>query len=79
MTNPKVEITEDDLHAYLDGTLDPSRRLAVSLYLAAHPADAARVEAFRAQKEAVHALFGSVVEEPLPQRLKSALRDPNAV
>ena len=77
MTNPKVEITENDLHAYVDGTLDGARRLAVSLYLAAHPAEAARVEAFRAQKEAVHVLFGSIVEEPLPQRLKRALRDPD--
>lgn len=77
MTNPKVEITENDLHAYVDGTLDAARRLAVSLYLATHPAEAARVEAFRAQKEVVHALFGSVVEEPLPQRLKQALRDPD--
>jgi anti-sigma factor RsiW len=71
----RVDITEDDLHAYVDGTLEQPRRLAVALYLVSHPAEAARVEAFRAQKEAVHVLFGSVVDEPLPQRLKRALRD----
>ena len=75
MTSPNIDVSEDDLHAYVDGTLDGARRLAVSLYLAAHPAEAARVEAFRAQKEAVNALFGKVVEEPLPQRLKQTLRD----
>ena len=74
MTIPKPAITEDELHAYIDGTLEGARRLAVSLYLAAHPAEAARVEAFRAQKEAVHALFGSIVDEPLPRRLKKTLR-----
>lgn len=73
-TKPGVEITEDDLHAYVDGTLDRPRRLAVALYLVSHPEEAARVEAFRAQKEAVNILFGSVVDEPLPQRLKRALR-----
>lgn len=74
MAKPKTTITEDDLHAYVDGMLDVGRRLAVALYLVSAPADAARVEAFRAQKEAVHALFGAVVEEPLPLRLKYALR-----
>lgn len=69
-----MDITEDDLHAYVDGTLERPRRLAVALYLVDHPGDAARVEAFRAQKEAVHLLFGSVLDEPLPQRLMRALR-----
>jgi anti-sigma factor RsiW len=73
-TEPRIDITEDDLHAYIDGTLDRPRRLAVALYLIAHPAEAARVEVFRAQKEAVNILFGSIIDEPLPQRLKQALR-----
>jgi anti-sigma factor RsiW len=74
LTKQKTTITEDDLHAYVDGMLGVGRRLAVALYLVSAPADAARVEAFRAQKEAVHALFGAVVDEPLPRRLKYALR-----
>lgn len=45
----------------------------MALYLVSHPAEAARVEAFRAQNEAVNILFGSVINEPLPQRLKLAL------
>jgi anti-sigma factor RsiW len=69
-TEPRGDITEDDLHAYVDGTLDGPRRLAVALYLVSRPAEAARVEAFRAQKEAVNILFGGVVDEPLPWRLK---------
>lgn len=73
MTKPKTTITEDDLHAYVDGMLGVGRRLAVALYLVSAPADAARVEAFRAQKEAVHALFGAVVDEPLPLRLRYVL------
>ncbi|MGO8917423.1 MAG: anti-sigma factor family protein [Stellaceae bacterium] len=74
MTKPKIEITDDDLHAYVDGTLDAADRLEVALYLVSAPAQAARVEAFRAQKEAVGILFAGIVDEPLPRKLTRALR-----
>lgn len=38
-------ITEQDLHAYIDNQLEPSRRIEVATWLAAHPQDAARVMA----------------------------------
>jgi anti-sigma factor RsiW len=62
-------ISDEDLHAYIDDMLDPTRRLAVALYLAKHPSEAARAEAFRAQKEAVRALFDHVLAQPVPPRL----------
>lgn len=74
LTQPKLEISEDDLHAYVDGTLDRADRLTVALYLAAHPTQAARVEAFRAQREALRSLYADVVDEPLPRALKRELR-----
>ncbi len=49
-----------------------SRRIAgsaVESWLAAHPEDAARVAAWRAQAEAIRARYGSVVNEPVPNRL----------
>ncbi len=60
-------ISEEELHAYIDGVLEPERRLQIAVYLANHPTDAARIEAFRAQADALHALFDGVLEQPLPQ------------
>ena len=39
----EARITETDLHAYVDGALDPERRAAVERYLAEHPDEAERV------------------------------------
>ena len=40
-------ISEDELHAYVDGELPADRRNAVEAWLAAHADDAARVAAWR--------------------------------
>ncbi len=60
-------ISDEELHAYVDGVIEPERRLQIALYLATHPAEAARTEAFRAQADALHALLDGVLEQPLPQ------------
>jgi len=67
-------ISEDELHAYVDGDIAPARRLDIALYLARHPAEAARMEVFRAQREAIHALFDDLAREPVPWRLRSIVR-----
>jgi len=64
-----LNITEDDLHAYVDGALTPARRAEIEAYLVLHPEDAERVRAYRAQNEALKALFNPVLVEPLPDRL----------
>jgi anti-sigma factor RsiW len=69
MSHGENEIRDDELHAYIDGALDPSRRLAIALYLTDHPSEAARAEMFRAQKEGVRALFDHVLRQPVPARL----------
>jgi anti-sigma factor RsiW len=66
---PWSDISEEDLHAYLDGALDAARRFRVAAYLARFPQEAARVEAFRAQKEGMQALFDDVAHETPPRRL----------
>jgi anti-sigma factor RsiW len=66
---PWSDISEEDLHAYLDGALDAARRFKVAAYLARFPQQAARVEAFRAQKEGMQALFDDVARETPPKRL----------
>lgn len=67
-------ISEDELHAYVDGDIAPGRRLDIALYLARHPVEAARVEVFRAQREAIRALFDDLVDQPVPWRLRSIVR-----
>jgi len=51
-------LREDDLQAYVDGQLELRRLASVEAYLANHPAEAARVAAYRLQIAGLHALFG---------------------
>src|SRR5712672_4331577 len=69
MTDPKISITEDELHAYVDNELPTERRGDVEAWLAAHPDDAARVQSWRAMAEALHARYDSVADEAVPRRL----------
>jgi len=63
-------VTEDELHAYVDGELPTDRKAAVAAWLAEHPEQAALVATWRAQAESIRAHFGTAVDEPVPQRLK---------
>lgn len=71
-------ITDQDLHAYVDGELSPARRLEIETYLAEHPEAAARVHAYREQNQALKALFNPVLAEAVPERLQRAARAPHA-
>lgn len=66
--NPPT-ITEQDLHAWADGRLDAARRAQVEAWLAQHPAQQARVAAWRAQGAQLHRAFDVVLDEPVPARL----------
>jgi len=70
MTINDSPVTEDELHAYVDGELPADRSAAVAAWLAAHPEDAALVAAWRAQADAIRARYAGVAGEPLPDRLK---------
>ena len=65
-------ITDDELHAYIDGQLDDARRAEVAAYLAAHPDLAARMQDYAAQRGALRAALDPVADEPLPSRLNLA-------
>ena len=67
-------VTESDLQAYADGKLAEERRAAVAAWLAAHPDDAARMESYRGIAEELRATYAGVLDEPIPQRLRRALR-----
>src|SRR5581483_801894 len=70
MTDPKIPVTEDELHAFVDNELPAERRGDVEAWLAAHPDDAERVQSWRAMADALQARYGSVVNEPVPKRLE---------
>jgi len=70
MTNPRIPVTEDELHAYVDNELPAERRSDVEAWLATHPDDAAQVRAWREMAEALHARYDAVADEPVPRRLE---------
>jgi anti-sigma factor RsiW len=53
----KPPVSEAELHGYVDGELDRERQEAVRAHLAAYPVDAARVESWQRQTEAIRAAF----------------------
>jgi len=63
-------VTEEELHAFVDGELPADRQEAVTDWLATHADAAAQVGAWRAQADAIRARYGAVVNEPVPDRLK---------
>ena len=70
MTDPRIPVTEDELHAYVDKELPAERRGDVEAWLASHPDDAARVRSWREMAEALHARYDSVADEAVPKQLE---------
>jgi anti-sigma factor RsiW len=63
-------VTQDELHAYVDGEIPADRRSAIEAWLASHPDDATRVAEWRAQAEAIRARYGAIASEPVPARFE---------
>lgn len=66
---PPPTVTEDELHAYVDGALDAEARARVAAWLADNPYDAARVATYESQIDAMHGEFDAILEEPVPAGL----------
>lgn len=62
-------VTQDELHAYVDGELPEHRRVAVEAWLGRHPEDASMVAAWRLQADMLRSRYGAVADEPVPRRL----------
>lgn len=75
--NP-LPITEADLQAHVDGLLPESRRVEIEAYLSQRPQEVERLCAYRQDKQAIKALYGSVLNEPVPDALLQAARAPRA-
>ncbi len=65
-------VSEADLHAFADGGLSRRRQEAVGAFLAASPADAARVALWQRQNEMIRAAFASIKTAPQPFSSSSA-------
>jgi anti-sigma factor RsiW len=69
VSDPSIAISDDDLHAFVDGQLPPQRQAAVARHLQEQPEAAERVAAYVAQREALRAAFAPIAAEPVPPRL----------
>ena len=68
MIDREIPVTEDELHAYVDGELPADRQEAVGAWLAANPEQAALVAAWRAQADAIRARYGAIADAPVRLR-----------
>src|SRR5690242_8720449 len=66
--------SEQDLQDYVDGRLDAGQQAEIATYLAEHPETAARVERYRAHIAGMHALYDSVLTEPIPAGMQALLQ-----
>lgn len=66
MNDQESGVTESDIHAYVDDRLPEERRRQVEQFLATHPEDMERARVYQEQNKTLHALFDSVLSEPLP-------------
>ena len=69
MTNNEFPVSEDELHAYVDGELPADRFGAVEAWLRTHPEAAAQVAAWRTMSDQLHAKYDGVADEPVPAHL----------
>jgi anti-sigma factor RsiW len=70
MSDTKIPVTEDELHAYVDKELPAERRGDVEAWLSTHPDCAARVRAWREMADVLHARYDRVADEAVPKRLE---------
>lgn len=65
-------IGEDDLQAFIDGRLEPSRYETVKAYLASDPARAEQIQREIEQRDVLRARLAFKAQEPIPARLRVA-------
>ena len=78
MTGGENKIGDLQLHAYVDGELDAEARAEVEVWLSGHPEDRDRIQAYQSQIVALHNLYDLILEEPLPDSLKTLAAKPSS-
>jgi anti-sigma factor RsiW len=72
MNDQHDSIGEDEIHAYVDGTLPPARRTDVERAIESDPALAAKVSDYFSLNGLFHERYDRVLSEPVPKRLQLA-------
>jgi anti-sigma factor RsiW len=67
-------ITEEELHAFIDGELDPSRHDAIARALREDEALAARVARYREDKKRLASVYGPLLKRPMPRSWETQIR-----
>ncbi|SMG58903.1 anti-sigma factor family protein [Paraburkholderia susongensis] len=70
MSEPQMPIGEEDLHAYVDGTLSDERRAEVERALEQNAELATRVSDYFSLNNLFHERYDRVLSEPVPKRLQ---------
>lgn len=76
MNPTPAPVETDELHAFVDGQLDPDRFEAVIAHLHAHPEAARQVAGWQAQRRALRRLHRDTDPGPTPPALRHALGPP---
>lgn len=72
MSEQFTPISEEDLHAYVDGTLSEERRADVERALEQNPDLATRVSDYFSLNSMFHERYDRVLSEPVPKRLQAS-------
>lgn len=67
-------VSDTELHAYLDGQLDPQQRQEIENDLQHDPASRDRLAAYQHMNQQLHQQYDGVLDEPIPAHLVSAAR-----
>jgi anti-sigma factor RsiW len=70
MSNVERLVDEEDLQAFVDGRLDPTRTAEIEAYLGRHPEIADRVRSYRRARQDLKQRLSSPAEDPTPERLR---------
>ena len=74
MNSNQNPLSEEQIHAYVDGQLDHTEREAIEKLLASDTEAAARVAAYQEQNHLMQQLFNPVLDEPVPSRLSQPIK-----
>jgi anti-sigma factor RsiW len=65
----RLYVSSDDLHAFIDEMLPPRAATRVATALEQDESARERVAAYQKQKADLRALYGDVLDEPIPPRM----------
>ena len=76
--NGKFEISDVELHAFIDGALDGERFREVEVGIAADPALAGRIAAYRSDMEMLKRVYAPLIDQPLPKEWLARIQSSKA-